>query len=55
MRLTPEQLAFVGQHSYAESIGFYRDTDLLTASEQEWVLGRSVRTLLGWSEAGLAY
>jgi L-fuconolactonase len=55
MRLTPEQLDFAGQHSYAQSIGLYRDTDLLTSSEKEWVLGRSVRRLLGWSDAGLAY
>jgi L-fuconolactonase len=55
MRLTPEQLDYVGQHTYGESVGLYRDTDLLTSTEKEWVLGRSVRTLLGWSDTGLAY
>ena len=49
MRLTPEQVDYVGQHTYGESVGLYRDTDLLSDEEREWVLGRSVRTLLGWS------
>jgi predicted TIM-barrel fold metal-dependent hydrolase len=55
MRLTPEQVDYVGQHSYAESLGLYRDTDLLTADEKSWMLGKSVRSLLNWTVDGLAH
>jgi L-fuconolactonase len=55
MRLTSEQLDFVGQHTYTQSVGLYRDTDVLTPTEKEWVLGRSVRALLAWTDTGVAY
>jgi predicted TIM-barrel fold metal-dependent hydrolase len=55
MRLTPEQLDYMGQHTYAQSVGLYRDTDLLAPDEKSWVLGKSARTLLDWTLDGLAH
>jgi predicted TIM-barrel fold metal-dependent hydrolase len=35
--------------SWAASFGWILETDELSASDKEWILGRSARTLLGWS------
>jgi predicted TIM-barrel fold metal-dependent hydrolase len=35
-------------HSWAESLYYIRDSSELSASDKEWILGRSVRTILNW-------
>jgi L-fuconolactonase len=35
-------------HTYAEALFSLRDTDLLSGSEKEWVLGKALRRLLSW-------
>jgi len=35
-------------HSWAEALFYIRDSDQLSATEKEWILGRSVRTILRW-------
>lgn len=47
-RASAERIEYVGQHTYAESLGFYRNTDLLTGDEKRWILGESVCRLLDW-------
>ena len=37
-------------HSWAESLYYLRDSSELSASDKEWLLGRSVRTILKWSK-----
>lgn len=40
-------------HSWAESLYYIRDTPELSPEEKAWILGRSLRTLLGWpAQAG---
>jgi L-fuconolactonase len=40
---------YPGKHTYAESLAFFRDTDILTEQEKELVLGQSARTWLRWT------
>ena len=49
LRIPGADQHYTGKHSYAESLALYRDTDLLSQSEKELVLGGTVRRLLGWS------
>lgn len=35
-------------HSWAEALYYLRDSKDLSASDKEWLLGRSVRTILNW-------
>jgi len=35
-------------HSWAEALYYVRDSDALSDDEKEWILGRSVRTILDW-------
>jgi L-fuconolactonase len=37
-------------HSWAEALYYLLDSPELTADEKEWILGRSVRTILAWPE-----
>lgn len=39
---------YPGKHRYADSFHFIRDSDVLTASEKEALLGGTVRRVLGW-------
>lgn len=36
-------------NSWADSFGYIREDSQLTDSDKEWILGRTVRTVLGWS------
>jgi L-fuconolactonase len=36
-------------HSWAESLFYIRDTQEFSESDKEWILGRSVRTILNWA------
>jgi predicted TIM-barrel fold metal-dependent hydrolase len=38
-------------HTYAEALFYVRETDLLSTSDKEWVLGRTARQLLQWPAA----
>ncbi len=49
LRIPGADQHYTGKHSYAESLALYRDTNLLSQSEKELVLGGTVRRLLGWS------
>jgi L-fuconolactonase len=40
--------AFRGSHTYAESLGLFRHTQLLSPEERRCILGANVRRLLGW-------
>jgi len=42
---------YPGKHTYAESMHFIRDSDVLTAAEKEAILGGTARQVLGWSIA----
>jgi hypothetical protein len=33
---------------YSHSLHYLRDTDVFSAAEKEWLLGRTVRTVLNW-------
>jgi L-fuconolactonase len=37
-------------HSWAEALFYVRDSDQLSVTEKEWILGRSVRTILRWGD-----
>jgi predicted TIM-barrel fold metal-dependent hydrolase len=37
-----------GQHTYAQSLALYRDTELLSQAEKELILGGAARRLLRW-------
>jgi predicted TIM-barrel fold metal-dependent hydrolase len=37
-------------HSWAEALFYLRDSDQLSETEKEWILGRTVRTILRWGE-----
>jgi predicted TIM-barrel fold metal-dependent hydrolase len=37
-------------HSWAEALFYLRDSNQLSATEKEWLLGRSVRTILRWGD-----
>ena len=37
-----------GGHTYADSLAFIRDSDQLSASEKEQLLGRTIRRLIDW-------
>jgi predicted TIM-barrel fold metal-dependent hydrolase len=37
-------------HSWAEALYYLRDSDQLSETEKEWILGRTVRTILRWGE-----
>ncbi len=37
-------------HSWAESLYYIRDSVELSTSDKEWILGRSVRTILNWPQ-----
>jgi L-fuconolactonase len=39
---------YQGKHSYADSMHFVRDSDVLTAVEKESILGGTVRQVLNW-------
>jgi len=39
---------YVPSHSYAEALLYLRETDELSAEEKRWLLGGTVRQLLGW-------
>jgi L-fuconolactonase len=40
---------YPGKHRYADSFHFIRDSDVLTATEKEAILGGTVRRVLGWA------
>jgi hypothetical protein len=40
----------VPAHSYAENLRYLYDSDLFTDDEKDWLFGRTIRTLLGWSQ-----
>jgi L-fuconolactonase len=42
---------YPGKHTYAESLHFIRDSDVLTQAEKEAILGGTVRKVLGWPAA----
>ena len=42
---------YPGKHTYAESLHFIRDSDVLSASEKEEILGGAARKILGWRQA----
>jgi L-fuconolactonase len=48
MNVLDEHGRVAGGHTYAQSIGLYRDTDFLTSREKEWILGGAVRQILRW-------
>jgi predicted TIM-barrel fold metal-dependent hydrolase len=48
VRLPGTEEHYAGKHTYAESLSFYRDTELLSETERELILGASVRRILGW-------
>jgi predicted TIM-barrel fold metal-dependent hydrolase len=37
-------------HSWAEALFYLRDSDQLSETEKEWILGRTARTILRWGE-----
>jgi hypothetical protein len=37
-----------GKHTYGEALHYLRDTDRLSRSDKEWLLGGTVQKLLGW-------
>jgi L-fuconolactonase len=39
---------YPGKHTYAESLHFIRDSEVLTLPEKEAILGGTVRAVLGW-------
>ena len=39
---------YTGKHTYAESLHFIRDSDVLKPAEKEAILGGSARRILGW-------
>jgi uncharacterized protein Smg (DUF494 family) len=39
---------------YRDLVAFFRDLDVLSADEREWVLGRGVTEWLGWTGPGAA-
>jgi predicted TIM-barrel fold metal-dependent hydrolase len=40
-----------GGYSWGEMLFYLRDTPVLSASEKEWILGRTARTVLRWPQA----
>jgi L-fuconolactonase len=48
MRVPGTENQYPGKHTYAESLGLYRNTELLSAHERELILGGTVRQLLSW-------
>jgi predicted TIM-barrel fold metal-dependent hydrolase len=51
VRVPGTERHYPGKHTYAESLSFYRDTQLLEPQEQELILGGTVRQLLRWPVA----
>jgi predicted TIM-barrel fold metal-dependent hydrolase len=49
LRVPGAEQPYSGKHTYAESLAFYRDTDLLSEREKELVLGQSARNWLRWT------
>jgi L-fuconolactonase len=47
----PNAAPYQGKHTYAESLHFIRNSDVLTAQEKEAILGGTVRRVLGWPAA----
>jgi predicted TIM-barrel fold metal-dependent hydrolase len=41
-------------HSWAQALYYILDSDALSDSEKEWILGRSVRELLRWPTPSIA-
>jgi predicted TIM-barrel fold metal-dependent hydrolase len=41
---------YPGKHTYAEALHFISDTDQLSESDKEWILGGTVRRLLQWPQ-----
>lgn len=39
---------YEGKHGYADALYYLRYTDRLSATEKEWILGRTIHRLLGW-------
>ena len=37
-------------HSWAKGLFYIHDSDQLSQTEKEWILGKSVRALLGWEK-----
>jgi len=48
VRLAPPGLEYP-RHTYAEALHYIRETDRLTATQKEWLLGRTAATVLGWN------
>ncbi len=48
MRVAHAQQDYPGKHTYAESLAFYKDTDMLSQKEKELILGGSIRKILNW-------
>lgn len=44
----PWKIDFPGLHSYAEAVGFLRDTDRLSESDKEQMFAGTLRRILGW-------
>lgn len=44
----PWDVEYPGLHSYGEAVGFLRDTDHLSASDKQQMLGGTLRRVLGW-------
>ena len=42
---------YQGKHTYAEALHFIRDSDVLTPSEKEAILGGTIRRVLGWPKS----
>jgi L-fuconolactonase len=46
----PVEGRYAGFHTYAESLLYLSETELLTAAERDWILGRTARAVLpGWT------
>ncbi len=51
VRVPGTEAHYPGQHTYAESLSFYRDTTLLSQEEKKLILGGTLRELLDWRGA----
>lgn len=47
--------AITGDHRWADELFSLRESDLLGGEDKEWVLGRTVRTVLGWPRPAEPY
>ena len=47
VRLAPPGLDYA-RHTYAEALFYLKHTDRLSAEQKDWLLGRTVSTVLGW-------